>query len=65
MPEYAVINPAARTLSHYRLSEGEYAKPQVFTENDTMTFAALPSISIPIAQLFAGAPDTTLRITDA
>jgi Uma2 family endonuclease len=64
-PEYAVIDPAAWTLSHYRLSEGEYDKPQVFTENDTITFAALPSITVLIAQLFAGAPDTTLRIADA
>ncbi len=65
VPEYAVIDPAARTLTHYRLSEGEYDEPQVFAEDDTITFDALPTITVPIAQLFAGAPDTTLRIADA
>jgi len=64
VPEYAVIDPAARTLSYYRLSEDHYDEPQVFGESDIMTFDALPTISVPVAQLFAGAPDTTLRITN-
>jgi Uma2 family endonuclease len=62
--EYAVIDLVARTLNHYRLNEDEYGEPQVFGEGGTMTFHALPSITVPIAQLFAGAPDTTLRIAD-
>lgn len=64
VPEYAVVDPAARTLIHYRLREDQYGEPQVFGEGDTITFAALPAISVPVAQLFAGAPDTTLRITE-
>ncbi len=63
---YAVIDPAARTLIHYRLNEeDEYGQSQAFGEGDTMAFDALPTITVPIAQLFAGAPDTTLRITVA
>ena len=32
----------------------------IYSEADTMTFDCLPAIALPIAQLFAGAPDTTL-----
>ncbi len=63
VPEYAIIDPATRTLSHYRLAaEGQYEQPRVYGEHDTMSFDCLPSIVVPVAQLFAGAPDTTLRI---
>ena len=66
VPEYAIIDPAARTLSYYRLvSEDQCGEPQVYGEGETVTFDCLPSISVPVAQLFAGAPDTTLRITNA
>lgn len=61
VPEYAIIDAAARTLSHYQLvAEGQYAQPQVFSETETVRFSALPTISVPVSQLFAGAPDTTL-----
>jgi len=61
VPEYAIINPRARTLSHYRLDTlGRYTTPRVYSEADTMNFDCLPTIALPIAQLFAGAPDTTL-----
>jgi Uma2 family endonuclease len=61
VPEYAIITPRSRTLSHYRLDAlGRYMAPRVYTEADSMTFDCLPAISLPIAQLFAGAPDTTL-----
>lgn len=63
VPEYAIIDPAARTLSHYRLAgKDQYGEPQVFGEGEIITFACLPSIDVPIAQLFAGAPDTTLHV---
>lgn len=61
VPEYVVINPAIRTLTHYQLAEiGRYDKTGIYGEPDTVTFACLPSISLHVGSLFAGAPDTTL-----
>ena len=61
VPEYAIIDPRTRKLSHYRLDAlGRYAYPQIFGEQQTMTFDCLPTLPLAIADLFAGAPDTTL-----
>jgi Uma2 family endonuclease len=61
VPEYAIIDPRARKLSHYRLdAPGRYAYPQIFGEGQTMSFDCLPTLPLAIADLFAGAPDTTL-----
>jgi Uma2 family endonuclease len=61
VPEYAIIDPEARTLSHYRLAEaGRYADADTLAETDTVTFDCLPGLPLQIANLFAGAPDTTL-----
>ena len=61
VPEYAIIDPRARQLSHYRLDVlGRYEYPQIFGEGQTMTFDCLPTLPLVIADLFAGAPDTTL-----
>lgn len=61
VPEYAIVKPAVRMLDYYRLDAlGRYMAPRECTEADTITFDCLPAISLPIAQLFAGAPDTTL-----
>jgi Uma2 family endonuclease len=61
VPEYAIIDPSARTLSHYRLeAAGRHASPHVYCEADVASFACLPTISVPVGRLFAGAPDTTL-----
>jgi Uma2 family endonuclease len=61
VPEYVVINPANPTLTHYRLAEpGRYDKIGTYGESETVTIACLPSISLHVANLFAGAPDTTL-----
>lgn len=61
LPEFAIIDPAARSLSHYRLAaRGHYAAPHIYGETDTVMFDCLPTISIQVGQLFAGAPDTTL-----
>jgi Uma2 family endonuclease len=61
VPEYVLIEPAARQLRLYRLAEpGVYAPPQVFNEGDTVTFACLPTLPLIVGALFAGAPDTTL-----
>jgi Uma2 family endonuclease len=61
VPEYAIVDPRSRTLSHYRLdAPGRYSAPQLFNASDTVTFDCLPTLSVPVGELFAGAPDTTL-----
>lgn len=61
VPEYAMIDPQARTLSHYRLeAPGRYASPRVYDETDMVSFDCLPAIAVRVGQLFEGAPDTTL-----
>ena len=61
VPEYVVVNPANRTLTHYQLAEtGRYDKPGIYGEPDTVTFTCLATISLHFGSLFAGAPDTTL-----
>ena len=61
VPEYAIVDPSARTLSHYRLEvAGRYASPHVYGEVEVATFDCLPTISVPVGDLFVGAPDTTL-----
>jgi Uma2 family endonuclease len=61
LQEYVIIDPRSRTFNHYRLNApGLYAAPQVFGESETAYLDCLPSLPIPVAELFAGAPDTTL-----
>ena len=61
VPEVGIINPAERKLSLYELEvPGRYMGEQVFTEADSVAFACLPTLSIPLGKLFEGAPDTTL-----
>ena len=61
VPEYAIVDPSARTLSHYRLKvAGRYASPHVYGEAEVARFDCLPTISVPVGDLFVGAPDTTL-----
>ena len=61
LPEYAIVDPGARALTHYRLEEpGRYAAPRIYQEDASMSVACLPTINVPVGALFAGAPDTTL-----
>lgn len=61
LPEYAIVDPQARTLSHYQLeAPGRYASPRVYNTAEIVSFGCLPTISLQVGQLFAGAPDTTL-----
>lgn len=61
VPEYVIVDPRTRSLSHYRLAEPErYEPPQVIETIGTLVLDCLPTLSIPVAELFAGAPDTTL-----
>lgn len=61
VPEYAVIDPKERVLRYYRLIEpGKYTEATEYKAGESVTFAVAPSIPVPIADLFEGAPDTTL-----
>ena len=61
VPEYAIVDPATRTLKHYHLEAPErYAAPRIVHADETITFDCLPSLPLPVGELFAGAPDTTL-----
>ncbi len=61
--EYAVVDPATRTLICYRLgSDGTYDEGQVFAEADAVTFACVPEVALRVGDLFADAPDTTLDV---
>lgn len=65
VPEYAVIDPKERVLRYYHLRElGKYAEIKEYKVGENITFEAAPSISVPIAALFEGAPDTTLSPLD-
>jgi hypothetical protein len=59
--EYAIVDPSARTLKHYRLQQmGQYAAPHIASETQTVAFDCLPDIVLPVGELFTGSPDTTL-----
>jgi Uma2 family endonuclease len=61
LPEYVIIDPRSRTFNHYRLNaSGLYAVAQTLGVAETAYLDCLPSLPIPVAELFAGAPDTTL-----
>lgn len=61
VPEYAVIDPAERVLRLYHLeSPGVYSAPQQFGVGENVVFNIAPSITVLIAELFEGAPDTRL-----
>lgn len=61
VPEYAIIDPAARTLRLYTLkSPGEYGPSSEFGAAQPMRFSCLSGIDLEIGRLFDGAPDTTL-----
>jgi Uma2 family endonuclease len=58
LPEYAIVDPQARTLTLHRLeAPGRYAEGVVAGEAETVAFACLPTISLAVADLFAGAPE--------
>lgn len=61
VPEYVLIDPRPRILSHYRLlSPGTYDHPREYGAAQTVTFDCLPGIPLQVASLFADAPDTEL-----
>lgn len=61
VPEYALVDPRTRTIEHYQLDpQGSYSAAQSIGETETFAFAAMPSITFTVGDLFAGAPDTSL-----
>jgi Uma2 family endonuclease len=61
VPEYALIDPETHQVSRYLLdAPGRYAAPIVAGADQQANFACLPQISFRVADLFAGAPDTSL-----
>jgi Putative restriction endonuclease len=61
LPEYVIVDPRSRELLQYRRgADGSYGAPDVRGEHDGFAFACLPALTFRVADLFAGAPDTTL-----
>jgi Uma2 family endonuclease len=61
VPEYAIVDPLTRTLRHYRLEAPDrYGAPATAGADDTVAFDCLPTLQVPVGDLFAGSPDTTL-----
>ncbi|NJK81920.1 MAG: Uma2 family endonuclease [Chloroflexaceae bacterium] len=61
VPEYGIVDPARRTVQHFRLTApGHYDPPQTYTAADQFALACLPTLAVRVADLFAGAPDTSL-----
>jgi Uma2 family endonuclease len=65
VPEYVVIEPATRTLHHYRLEAGGvYGSLRTYAEGEHVTFDCLPAVPLSVTNLFTGAPDTTLSVEE-
>lgn len=61
VPEYAIVDPETRQARRYLLeAPGRYAAPVVANATDQVAFACLPDIAFCVADLFTGAPDTTV-----
>jgi len=61
VPEYGLIVPTERVVRLYKLdAPGRYAFPKTFTEGQSFSFGCLPELTVSVADLFAGSPDTTL-----
>ena len=61
VPEYLIIDPAARTVLHHRLlASGDYDTPAPLGDDAVLQLDCLPTITLSIAQLWQDAPDTTL-----
>jgi Uma2 family endonuclease len=58
VPEYAIVDAAKRCLLYFRLMDGEYGDPVVYSGEQTLSFACLPGITLRIASLFENAPST-------
>ena len=62
VPEYWMIRPATRdalVCTHPDASAGDYLQTTHVTEGEELVSPTLP-VRVPVAALFAGAPDTTL-----
>lgn len=65
VPEYLVLDPSNRTLTRYRRdTSGHYGEGQVFRDGDSVTLACLPDVTLAVADLFSGSPDTTVVVSE-
>lgn len=63
VPEYWIIRPATRDLLvcwQPDVTLGGYAQVRLIGSTETLTSPTLPEVSVTVADLFVGAPDTTL-----
>ncbi|MEZ0373684.1 MAG: Uma2 family endonuclease [Candidatus Sericytochromatia bacterium] len=55
IPEYWIVNPQDRLVMVFRLNQqGAYGKPDTYTQEDTLTPARFPELSIRLEDIFAG-----------
>jgi Uma2 family endonuclease len=61
LPEYVIVDPATRTLTHCRRpAAGRYQAVATYGETASLAFDCLPTLPLTVGHLFAGAPDTTI-----
>jgi Uma2 family endonuclease len=62
VPEYWIVRPATRDVlvcSQPDAQTGDFNHTELFAKDDTLSSHTLP-VRVPVSNLFAGAPDTTL-----
>jgi Uma2 family endonuclease len=55
VPEYWIVDPAARTIEVFRLEGESYPPPAVFESGDTLTSALLPSLGLGVDEVVPAA----------
>ena len=56
IPEYWIIDPESRRVTVLVLEEGTYREHGVFGSGDTASSVVLSGLAVPVADLFASAP---------
>lgn len=61
VPEYGIVDPAARQLRLHRwVAFDGYSEPQIFQSDDMVELACVPGLKFRVGDLFEGAADTSL-----
>ncbi len=58
VPEYWLIDPDLQSIERFALRDGQYTVAQNASENEVFEPASFPGVSIPLAELWAGAPES-------
>lgn len=53
IPTYWIAAPASEWVEVYRLHDGAYGKPELFTPGETLTLPELPGFAVSVEALFA------------